>query len=322
MYKLGDLKTSEELIKSLYIDLRRQVNAWASITKQTAQARMGYIGQHLVSVATGFPGGRSGARGKDIILPDGAHAEIKTCYRVDQLGACSDCGSAVASIELDCHICDSSKIVRKDDSKWLIGLRTELEYSECIDPKFYYLVLFEFEDLAKPETIVASIWSVDPRVPGFAYAMIDYRENIKAKSKSGAPFNLWPHQLKFFLMRPTLIYQSLIYKDDTIKTRVFPGVGDAPMEAKFNLAELSRSQNLTEEKVAKAADILGIKVLEGKNKRAKIEALVDQAAALGIDTPTFVDAISYALYREDIECHLPNLPNLLKNQLDESGLLN
>ena len=55
-YQLGTLEASEELIRDLYIDLRNKVNMWSRITMQTPQARMGYIGQHLTSVVTGFPG--------------------------------------------------------------------------------------------------------------------------------------------------------------------------------------------------------------------------------------------------------------------------
>jgi len=58
--KLGDLESSEKLIYDLYIDLRKRVNSWAAITGQTAQARMGYVGQHLVSVVTDYRGGKSG----------------------------------------------------------------------------------------------------------------------------------------------------------------------------------------------------------------------------------------------------------------------
>ena len=46
---------------------------------------MGYVGQHLVSVVTGYPGGKSGARGYDLVKDDERHGEIKTCYRVDQV---------------------------------------------------------------------------------------------------------------------------------------------------------------------------------------------------------------------------------------------
>lgn len=88
-YTLGTIEASEALIKDLYIDLRAKVNAWSKITQQTPQARMGYVGQHLVSVVTGYPGGKSGARGYDLVIDDERHGEIKTCYRVDQLGSCN-----------------------------------------------------------------------------------------------------------------------------------------------------------------------------------------------------------------------------------------
>src|SRR2546421_12920922 len=83
-YELGTVAASEAILTDLYINLRRAIAQWAAVTQQTPQARMGYIGQHLTSVVTGFPGGRSGARGKDLLLPDDKYAEIKTCYRVDQ----------------------------------------------------------------------------------------------------------------------------------------------------------------------------------------------------------------------------------------------
>ena len=68
---------SENLIQDLFIDLRVKVNKWAALTQQTSQARMGYIGQHLTSIVTGFPGSKTGARGADLVLPDGRHSEIK-----------------------------------------------------------------------------------------------------------------------------------------------------------------------------------------------------------------------------------------------------
>ena len=38
-YTLGTIEASEALIKDLYINLRKKVNAWSEITKQTSQAR-------------------------------------------------------------------------------------------------------------------------------------------------------------------------------------------------------------------------------------------------------------------------------------------
>ena len=228
-YQLGTIEASEQLIRDLYINLRNQVNAWSEITQQTPQARMGYIGQHLVSVVTGYPGGKSGARGYDLVMEDGAYGEIKTCYRVDQLGKCKRCGAVVSSLETECSVCHSRDIERKDDSKWLIGIQHDQEFSEVSDPKRYYFVLFEFEDLNDPDNnnILAKIWEVDPKEKGFGYCMIDYYLNIKSHSQSGAPFNMWPYSLKFALTNPKLIYKSRITSDGNIETLVFPS-GDEP----------------------------------------------------------------------------------------------
>ena len=146
-YTLGTIEASEALIKDLYIDLRAKVNAWSKITQQTPQARMGYVGQHLVSVVTGYPGGKSGARGYDLVIDDERHGEIKTCYRVDQLGSCNACGAVVSSLETECAVCGSTSINRKDDSKWLIAIRNNDEFAKLLDPYRYYFVLFEFESI-------------------------------------------------------------------------------------------------------------------------------------------------------------------------------
>jgi len=135
--ELGTIEASEQLIKDLYINLRNEVNAWAEITCQTPQARMGYIGQHLVSVVTGFPGGKSGARGYDLVMGNGTYGEIKTCYRVDQLGKCCDCEAVVSSLEKECSNCGSKNIKRKDDSKWLIGIQHDEEFKHIV-----FLVFF------------------------------------------------------------------------------------------------------------------------------------------------------------------------------------
>ena len=56
------LKNSEQLLEDLYLNLRQKLLKWAHITSQTPQARMGYVGQHLTSIVTGYSGGKSGAR--------------------------------------------------------------------------------------------------------------------------------------------------------------------------------------------------------------------------------------------------------------------
>lgn len=319
--RLGDLQTSEELIFDLYLDLRRRINSWAGITKQTAQARMGYVGQHLVSIVTGYPGGRSGARGKDLVMSSDEYGEIKTCYRVDQLGKCNSCGAVVASIEQECSECGSSELKRNDDSKWLISIRHNEEYALIIEPTLYYLVLFDFTDLNNPHTIRASIWEVDPKNPGFAYCMIDYFENIRSKSVSKAPFNLWPLQMKFELMCPRLIYRSYIFQDDTIKTEIFPG-RDAPVPISvFAPTDYSRARNLTVPKLQDFARRIGMQGDLTNNKRTLLGQVEDVVAQNNISADEALNALAKSLYWTDIKDKIPNLPHALRAQLEAAGLV-
>ena len=317
---LGSLTSSEQLIQDLYVGLRQKIGMWANITKQTAQARMGYIGQHLVSVVTGFPGGRSGARGKDLVLSDEEFAEIKTCYRVDQLGKCNNCESGVSALESKCPSCGSDDIKRNDDSKWLIGIQHEKEFSEILNPKYYYLVLFDFTDLQNQNTIRASIWQVDPMKPGFAYCLIDYYKNIKTASRSGAPFNLWPFELKFELMRPILIYQSFIMSDNTIRTRIFPG-RDAVEKHFSPLKEFSRSRNLTVENIKFFADMLKIELPNSTKKTELLEAAQNEITHRDLNLDTVVDTLALAIYKEKIEQHIVCLPPEMRRKMMDANLL-
>jgi hypothetical protein len=308
-YKLGDVAASEQLIQDLYLDLRRRTRQWASITMQTAQARMGYIGQHLVSVASGRPGGRSGARGHDLLHADGTPGEIKTCYRVDQLGKCRDCDGGLAPDEQACSSCGSTNLKRKDDSKWLISLRNETEYAELLTPSMYYLVLFEFTDLAKPDTIRASIWTVKPTTPGFILCMIDYYQNIRAASASKAPFNLWPYSLKFELMQPELIYRSVIKADDTINTVVFPGRDKAAPHPFSDLSVHARTK--VPEAVWRSV-ALRFKGPRTGNRKSDM-AFLEQIRSSGkVTNDELCNLIAQELYRPLVESHVGSLPKQLK----------
>ena len=310
--KLGDLKSSERLIRELYINLRKKVNYWASHTRQTAQARMGYVGQHLVSVVTGHYGGKSGARGKDLILNGNKYGEIKTCYRVDQLGKCLDCQSVVASIEIKCSYCNSTNIKRNQDSKWLLSIRNEDEFSKILDPQFYYFVLFDFQDVNNPKKIRASIWRVDPKTIGFSYCMIDYYLNIRMRSQSKAPFNLWPFQLKFYLMLPTLIYRSHIFNDD-IKTEIFYKK-DHVLDIPHSFCQYSASSNLTKEKVIDFAKTIGFKkkILSSLSKKELMLQIDDFMTHSGGVNEQRIIQLAKNLYYKDIKKHMGKIPKKLR----------
>ena len=314
-YVLGTIEASEQLIYDLYIDLKRKVNKWASITHQTAQARMGYVGQHLVSIVTGFPGSRSGARGKDLVLPNDEYAEIKTCYRVDQLGKCNTCGVVVSGIEKSCPECGSEDIKRKEDSKWLISIRHDDEFAEILNPKYYYLVLFEFTDIEQSDTIRASIWRVDSMVPGFAYCMIDYYKNIRARSSSKAPFDFWPYQLKFDIMRPMLIYRSYITKDDRVVTEIFPNRDSEQLHVIKSLSDYSQSSNFTYSKILAFSKIINARI-EPKSKKKELLEQIQQFLDESKPSPEIVvDSLATALYMPEIQIHIGNLSQPIKDKI-------
>ena len=294
--QIGTPEAAKLLIKELYIDLRNKVNKWSSITKQTPQARMGYVGQHLVSVVTGFPGGRSGARGHDIELSEGKYAEIKTCYKVDQLGHCKDCGCAVSSIETLCSECGSSNIERKDDSKWLISIRNDEEFEKILDPELYYFVLFDFEDIedSSNDNIIASIWEVDPKTKGFAFCMFDYYLNIRSKSDSKAPFNMWPYQIKFQLCCPKLIFRCRIDGDE-VSILHFPNETKEELVID-ELCSYSSTKTITKEAVREAIKRFSGELLTIQDKKKLLNRLQMIREELNISNEELCDVLSEVIY--------------------------
>ena len=314
-YTLGTIEASEALIKDLYIDLRTKVNAWSEITQQTPQARMGYIGQHLVSIVTGYPGGKSGARGYDLIISPTEHGEIKTCYRVDQLGSCNKCSAVVSSLEMACAACGSNDINRKDDSKWLISIRNDDEFAKILNPQVYYFVLFEYEDLSNTaqSNIIASIWEVNPNTKGFAYCMIDYYLNIRSQSKSKAPFDMWPYMIKFALTNPKLIYRSKISASGEICTEVFPTLGNEYYDEIKSLSTYSSSQTITAKHVKRLIKrIDNSERVTGLNKKKLLEKLEDLRQQHGITNLALCDMLAEEIYLPKIQPKKAQIPTTIK----------
>ncbi len=297
---------------------------------------MGYVGQHLTSVVTGYPGGRSGARGHDLELPGERYGEIKTCYRVDQLGACLRCAAPVSSVEYVCPRCGGTEIARKDDSKWLITIRNEDELKTLFDPVAYYLVLFDFsaaevearEDAEagaaddgdvevvtdRPLDINARIWEVDPRHPGFALCMVDYRFNIQAKSTSGAPFNLWPYSLKFQLMKPLLIYHAVIRADDMIETLLFPRQRGTPERYPVMTFGAMRGshKNLGNDKLRRFATEQGVAMPPSATRAQLLGSLQGAREARGWTNDWLSHQLAELIYRSGITDHNDALPEAVR----------
>ena len=316
--KLGDKDSSEQLLKDLFINLRINTWKWAEITYQTPQARMGYIGQHLVSVVTGFKGGRTGARGADIIIPkEHRTAEIKTCYRVDQLGTCKEiikgsreqCKQKVSTWAETCPRCGSSNIDRKDDSKWLFSPKSKIEVKALLDEKWIYLVLFEFQDInVKDSPIDVRIFRVNPRSTGFSNMIIDYFFNIRSKSKSKAPFNFWPWSPKFYLCEPVLIYEATI-DDGKVATTIFPSDEyDGNIEQIPKLDTWSRKKIIDEEGLEKLISDLSIECTCKPNDSQCLVCIEKWRQESEIPNQELVKTLVRYAYKERNKKHEMHLP--------------
>ena len=212
---------------SLVIRPRRDLVKWAEITKQTPNIKIGYPGQHLASLVTGVKGERTGARGHD--LADGS--EVKSCSRVDQLDKCKDCKAAVARIEETCPRCQSTKIKRNNDSKWLLGIKSEEELQYLLDeiPRVVLIMSdypnYDHNDWETLRFQVFEIWPSHRRHQNFRSLMQNYYTNIylphikRNPNKTPAPKNLWPYSFQFYMCNPVQTFHCIVR--DALKRPAF-----------------------------------------------------------------------------------------------------
>ena len=256
-------------------------------------------------------------RGYDLVIDDERHGEIKTCYRVDQLGSCNACGAVVSSLETECAVCRSTSINRKDDSKWLIAIRNNDEFAKLLDPYRYYFVLFEFESIydSNNNDIIASIWEVDPKSKGFAYCMIDYYLNIRSQSTSKAPFNMWPHMLKFALTEPTLIYRSKITNDGNIITDVFPSKNNTYSDVLLPLSSYSGSTTISVANIKNVIKKYSPSArVNGLNKEKLLQLLEDIRKTNNITNADLCNKFADEIYLPKIVLKKADIPLSLRSQ--------
>ena len=215
-----NLKQIARLLGELVLQPRINAIKWSAITKQTPNIKIGYPGQHLASLIAGMEGERTGARGNDLI--DGS--EVKSCSRIDQLDLCKNCGSPVARLEEKCSNCGSVEIERKNDSKWLFGIRNESELKTLLHAvKRVLLVIgdylkFDEGDFSTLRFQAFEIWPESKRNFRFGEIMSNYYYKIylahkkKNPSKSPAPKNFWPYQYQFYMCNPIPTFTCIIQK--------------------------------------------------------------------------------------------------------------
>jgi hypothetical protein len=205
------IKVIKKLLKDIYLSYRQELVKWAEITKQTAIVDPEYLSMHLVSVFTGIPGTGTAARGYD--LSDGS--EVKSSSRVEQLGKCRDCGAAVMSFEDECGNCGSENIERKYDSHWIFSLRDEQEVKNLLSTPLIYLVLLDYEDVEKRDTIRIRIWKLNPKDPFVRvffrhYYFEEYYKKRLERGERPAPCNLHPDKPLTKSLKPMLVFLGKI----------------------------------------------------------------------------------------------------------------
>lgn len=213
-----NLRLIRKFLSEVILAPRATMIKWARLTNQTPNLKIGYPGQHLASLITGMQGTGTGARGEDIV--DGT--EVKSCSRLDQMDKCKDCDGNVMRTQTSCPQCGSTEIQRKNDSKWLIGIRSEDElklYLEQI-PRMLFLIsdypFFGDGDFETLRFTAYEIWNQSDRAVNFRTILKDYYWKIylehikKDPKKNPAPKNFWPYKQQFYMCNPIKTFECII----------------------------------------------------------------------------------------------------------------
>ena len=214
------IDSSSELLEGLIHDLiltpRIKAINWSKVTKQTPGLKIGYPAQHIASLLTGVEGGRSAARGDDLV--DGS--EVKGCNRIDQLDRCKDCSNKVLRHEICCGFCGSDSIKRNNDSKWLIAIKSEAElelYTQKIDRIVFIILDYPYFSNDNFDILSIKVYEIWPKNnDSFKRILSQYYYDIYLKHialnprKTPAPKNFWPYQYQFYKCKPIKIYECTV----------------------------------------------------------------------------------------------------------------
>ncbi len=214
----NNIEKITQFIKDMIIEPRRKAHYWSKITNQTPNLKIGYPAQHLASLICGMKGTATGARGDDIV--DGT--EVKGCSKIDQSDKCKDCKKTVLRSDKTCPYCGSSNIQRNNDSKWLIGIRSDDELRMLLKetPRFIFIVTdypnFEEQDFDTMRIRAFEIWVKSDRCSNFRTLMENYYNYIfkehkkKDPNKNPAPKNLFPDNFPFYMCNPIKTFECII----------------------------------------------------------------------------------------------------------------
>lgn len=250
---IGDNRSQvERFLNEIIITPRRQLKQWATITNQTPAAKVGYIGQHLASLITGVRGTRSGARGDD--LAD--HTEVKTCSKIDQADKCKKCERRVLRQENVCANCGSTRIERKNDSKWLFSVKSQEELDQYLNMNRILLILMDYprfkeKDFQDVRICAFEIYPQEERMSVFRDLISNHYYNIyRPKYGSGAktnPMDFHPMSFQFYKCNPIKTFECIIKNIDTDASIEFLRFIDPRAERNSSVETEPMPTNLLEE---------------------------------------------------------------------------
>lgn len=215
-----NLRRISEFLHEVVIEPRGRMLKWSKITNQTPNLKIGYTAQHLASLITGVKGTATGARGED--LAD--KTEVKSCSRIDPLDKCKVCKTNVLRMQDVCPACGSDKIIRTNDSKWLITVRKDDELKLYIEdiPRMLFIIMdypnFDSNDFDTMRISAYEIWNQSDRAEHFRTLIRDYYYKIYKQhieidpSKTPAAKNLWPYSYQFYMCNPIKTFECVIHE--------------------------------------------------------------------------------------------------------------
>lgn len=258
----------KKFIQDMIIVPRQKAHYWAKITNQTPNLKIGYPAQHLASLICGMKGTATGARGEDIV--DGS--EVKGCSKIDQSDKCKNCQKTVLRTDETCPYCGSKNIKRNNDSKWLIGIKSDDELRMLLEetPRFIFIVTdypqFELQDYDTLRIRAFEVWVKSRRCIHFRTLMKNYYEYIFKEhkkinlNKNPAPKNLFPDNFPFYMCNPIKTFECIITDGLSANPKINITKYVAPDTDRTNLASEGMPSKLLNKKERKVLEQKGIQI--------------------------------------------------------------
>lgn len=130
-----------------------------------------------------------------------------------------------------------------------------------------------------------------------------------------APFNMWPHMLKFALTEPTLIYRSKITNDGNIITDVFPSKNNTYSDVLLPLSSYSGSTTISVANIKNVIKKYSPSArVNGLNKEKLLQLLEDIRKTNNITNADLCNKFADEIYLPKIVLKKADIPLSLRSQ--------